>query len=352
MIRKKKIPFGRIIHSKVHDLTRVFNFLHDSNSNFRPAGIKSERVVGTHSSATLEWTSEVSLTDVSGKKKASNMHSHAKHNTDTHTHAPTTPIHTRKAANHHIFFLQSHAHHSNLPNLGVDTRFTERAPWWLVYSRHFDIFAKMCVQRSNGANASFFRSFVAGLCVSTRNLMAQAETNMNKAFRAFPHVSLLCVAFVAFFLPGSKERAPAGRSVAGTGSTEEGHHWHLWHPGRLEHVKHTGLAPGTPGMKFQSREALGTGDTRYWGHWEQGAQRAQPTPRPPSTQGGHLATASAKHQWCHCCPGPPCFVQPPSGLCFYFRHELRCPERLSSRTLELAVRGLVHAASVQLTVTT
>ena len=34
--------FGRIIRSKVQNLTRVFNYLHDSNSNFRLAGINSE----------------------------------------------------------------------------------------------------------------------------------------------------------------------------------------------------------------------------------------------------------------------------------------------------------------------
>ena len=33
----KKIPVGRIIRSKVQNLTSVFNYLPDSNSNFRPA---------------------------------------------------------------------------------------------------------------------------------------------------------------------------------------------------------------------------------------------------------------------------------------------------------------------------
>ena len=43
MIRKK-IPFGRIIRSKVRNLIRVFNYLHDSNSNFRPTGIISDLI--------------------------------------------------------------------------------------------------------------------------------------------------------------------------------------------------------------------------------------------------------------------------------------------------------------------
>ena len=41
---KRKEPFGRIVRSKVHNLTRVFIYLHDSNSNFRPAGIDPELV--------------------------------------------------------------------------------------------------------------------------------------------------------------------------------------------------------------------------------------------------------------------------------------------------------------------
>ena len=40
MIRKN--PYGRIIRTKVQNLTRVFNYLHDSNSIFRPAGNNSE----------------------------------------------------------------------------------------------------------------------------------------------------------------------------------------------------------------------------------------------------------------------------------------------------------------------
>ena len=38
----KNIPFGRIFRSKVQKLTRVFNYLHDSNSIFWPSGINSE----------------------------------------------------------------------------------------------------------------------------------------------------------------------------------------------------------------------------------------------------------------------------------------------------------------------
>ena len=41
---EKKKTFGWIIRSEVQSLTRVFNYLHDSNSNFRPAGIYSEWV--------------------------------------------------------------------------------------------------------------------------------------------------------------------------------------------------------------------------------------------------------------------------------------------------------------------
>ena len=40
----KKKTFGRIIRSEVQNLTHVFNYLHDLNSNFRPAGIYSEWV--------------------------------------------------------------------------------------------------------------------------------------------------------------------------------------------------------------------------------------------------------------------------------------------------------------------
>ena len=43
MFRKKK-TVGRIIRSKVQILTRVFKYLHDSNSIFRPARINSELI--------------------------------------------------------------------------------------------------------------------------------------------------------------------------------------------------------------------------------------------------------------------------------------------------------------------
>ena len=36
--------FGLIIRSKVQNLTRVFDYLYDSNSNFPPAGMNSELV--------------------------------------------------------------------------------------------------------------------------------------------------------------------------------------------------------------------------------------------------------------------------------------------------------------------
>ena len=42
----KKIPVGRLIRSKVQNLTRVFNYLLDSNSNLRPARINSELISG------------------------------------------------------------------------------------------------------------------------------------------------------------------------------------------------------------------------------------------------------------------------------------------------------------------
>ena len=42
LIMIRQIPFGRKIRSKVQNLTCVFNYLHDSNSIFRPAGINSE----------------------------------------------------------------------------------------------------------------------------------------------------------------------------------------------------------------------------------------------------------------------------------------------------------------------
>ena len=40
----KKETVGRIIRSKVQNLTRVFSCVHYSNSIFRPAGINLERV--------------------------------------------------------------------------------------------------------------------------------------------------------------------------------------------------------------------------------------------------------------------------------------------------------------------
>ena len=40
----KKETVGRIIRSKVQNITRVFNYVRDSNSIFRPAGINLERV--------------------------------------------------------------------------------------------------------------------------------------------------------------------------------------------------------------------------------------------------------------------------------------------------------------------
>ena len=43
MIRKRK-TVERIIRSKVQNITRVFNCVHDSNSIFRPAKINLERV--------------------------------------------------------------------------------------------------------------------------------------------------------------------------------------------------------------------------------------------------------------------------------------------------------------------
>ena len=45
MIRKKKTVW-RNIRSKVQNLTRVFNYVHDSNSIFRPARINSEIISG------------------------------------------------------------------------------------------------------------------------------------------------------------------------------------------------------------------------------------------------------------------------------------------------------------------
>ena len=41
----KKNARRRIIRSKVQKVTRVFNYFHDSNSIFQPAGIKLERVL-------------------------------------------------------------------------------------------------------------------------------------------------------------------------------------------------------------------------------------------------------------------------------------------------------------------